>query len=195
MPSSSKNSCSSTSTTPTPASPPATQIARPRERCVLANEVAQGRTSCKKTCCPRFPGGRRTWSTCDNGVSSLSPGPDAAPFELVGAGWRVLLSSIGASDSSTMINAASAIVPDGLGTRAERSRGRSAREQSRTRPPTFITGVGVELQTPPPLSTSSRGVTSTNRATSVSRPARGHASSSARCRQNISGVRPYKVKV
>src|SRR5258707_13125291 len=71
LPSSSKNNCSSARARPMPSSPPATHTFRPRLRCEPANETAHGRTSCRKTCCPRFPKGRCMRSTRE--VPPFSP--------------------------------------------------------------------------------------------------------------------------
>ena len=196
LPSSSKNSCSNTNATPIPASPPATQIDFPRLRCGPMNEITRGRTSCIKTCCPRFPGARCTRSTSDEfSLSPCASSGRAAPLmgrSTSGGGWLSVLSG-GASDSSTITNMVSPCrrVSDAPG----RSRGKSDTAHNSTRPPTFNTGVGSVRHTAPsdsplPVPCSAFRALATSCATSASSPSRGHASNPTRCRQNSCGVKP-----
>ena len=155
LPSSSKNKCSSTSATPIPPSPPATHSFLPRLKCKLANETARGRILCTKKCCPRFPkGGRCIRSTRDRDVPSLSPTSCSSVFARVIDDDILSPVSPGVTfDAYTTMNAVS-ISPSlsgshVLGTLAGRSRGRSIRVQSSTRPRTFSTGVGNALHAPP----------------------------------------------
>lgn len=150
LPLSSKNSCSSTSATPMPSSPPATQIFRPRLRCELAKETERGRTSFTNICRPRLPGGRCIRST--RGTSSLflsaaAPGPASPSWECAAVGGDLSVSADAASDVYTTTNAASSSLSGSHapGRLAGRSLGRSTRAQSSTRPPTFCTGVGGVL--------------------------------------------------
>jgi hypothetical protein len=205
LPSSSKNSCSGARARPMPSSPPATHIFRPRLRCELAKETAHGKTSCRKTCCPRFPEGR-----CMRSTREVPPFSPSVEFDRVslsserGSVGGVLLVSPGATFVAYItMNAISASlslsgshVP---GTLTGSSRGRSARAQSSTRPPAFSTGVGNALHAPPCTSPSLPEVCSvcrvaaTSLMTTASSSSREHASNSVRCLQNSSGVRPCNV--
>jgi hypothetical protein len=209
LPSSSKNNCSSASATPMPSSPPATHIFRPRPRCRLANEIARGRISCTKICCPRFPKGRCIRSTRD--VPSPSSSFVFARVTLSsgrGSVGEVLSVSPGATfniDAYTTINAVSVSSSLSgshvLGTLTGSSCGRSSSAQSSTHPRTFSTGVGDAFHVPrscslseftPEICCVSRAAV-TNLTTTASTSSREHANNSVRCLQNSCGVRPYNV--
>lgn len=206
LPPSSKNSCSSTNATPMPSSPPATHTFWPRLRCELANETARGRILCTKTCCPRFPKGSCIRSTRRD-VPSLSSGSVFARVSLSSSErasiGEVLSVSPGVMfDAYTTMNAVS-ISPSWsgshmLGPLVESPRGRSASEQSSTRPRTFSTGVGNVLHSPPRnpsmgevCCVSREAITSLT--ITASRSSREHVNNSVRCLQNSCGVRPYDV--
>ena len=150
----------------------------------------------------------RSTRPLSRGAAGPAPGRVSSPSCERGPSGRVL-SSVSAEcgafdDACTTMNAVSSSLSGShvLGTPAGgiSPRGKSARVQSSTRPPTFSTGVGGALHAPA-CSPSLRGeadcsvfrVAATSLTTTSSSSSREHASNSARCLQNRCGVRPCNV--